>query len=140
MKVEGKVKAAVEWARTWPQLDNLLKLNAIRNEEDDAAFTTVFSSGEGEPFIDGTARRPFIFGLRMMLPWSDGHNPINVQAEQLIEQWRDWVDEQFPENVPDWPGAEIEDIKALYDVPAVMVYSEEEMAEYNFQAQITYIE
>lgn len=140
MKMSEKVDAALKWAKKWPQLGDLLKLNAIRNEDSDAALTTVYSDSRGEPFIDGTARHRFIFGLRMVLPWSDGHDPTNAEAERLIEGWRDWVDTQYPENVPDWPESDIESIEALYDVPAVTVFEEEEMAEYSFQSAITFVE
>lgn len=138
--MEGKVDAALKWAKTWPELDEFLKLNAILTKDGDAALTTVFSDAKGTPFIDGTARHQFTFGLRMMLDWSDGHDPTNAQAERLIEQWRDWVDEQFPANIPNWPGAEIEAIESLYDVPAITVYQDDSLAEYNFQARITYTE
>lgn len=139
MHIEGKTDAALEWAKTWDDLDGFLKLNAINAQDEDASFTTIFSDSEGEPFIDGTARHEYTFGLRMMLPWSDGHDPVNAEAERLIERWRDWVDEQYPNNVPDW-DCEIENIEALYDVPAVTVYSEDSLAEYSFLAKITYVE
>ena len=139
MRIEGKTDAAVEWAKSWPYLNEFLKLNAIEAKDDDAAFTTVYSDSQGEPFIDGTARHEYTFGLKMMLPWSDGRDEYNAEAERLMEQWRDWVDDQFPHNVPDW-GCEIEDIRALYDVPAVMVYSEDSLAEYSFLCKIIYTE
>ena len=139
MRIEGKTDAAVEWAKTWPDLDGFLKLNAINAEDSDAAFTTVFTDSQGEPFIDGTARHEYTFGLKMMLPWSDGRDKYNAEAERLMEKWRDWVDEQYPDNVPNW-DCEIEDIRALYDVPAVMVYSEDSLAEYQFLCKITYTE
>ena len=139
MNMEGKVKAAVEWAKTWEQLDGYLKLNAINAQDEDASIYTVSGDSKGKPYIDGTAKHEFTFGLKMMLPWSDGHDDINEEANRLMEQWRDWVDEQFPENVPDW-GCEIEDIRALYDEPAVTVYSEDSLAEYQFLARITYTE
>lgn len=139
MRIEGKTDAAVKWAKTWPKLDDFLKLNAITAEDGDAAFTTVYSDSSGEPFIDGTARHEYTFGLKMMLPWSDGRDQYNSDAERLMEQWRDWVDDQFPENVPDW-DCEIEGIEALYDVPAVMVYSEDSLAEYQFLCKIIYTE
>lgn len=140
MRMEGKTGAALEWAKTWTELDGFLKLNAITNEDGDASMTTVFSDSKGEPFIDGTARREYTFGLRLMLPWSEGHDPINAEAEKLMEQWRDWVDQQYEkDNVPEW-DCDIEDIRALYDVPAVTVYQDESLAEYNFLARITYTE
>lgn len=140
MRMHGKIDATLDWAKTWPQLDELLKLNAIKNDDGDASMTTVYSDAKGEPFIDGSAKHQLTFGLRMMLQWSDGFDPVNAEAEQLMEQWRDWVDAQYPENVPDFDDASIEDISALYDVPAVTVYQEESLAEYNFQARITYTE
>lgn len=140
MKMEGKTDAALEWAKTWPELDEYLKLNAILQTSDDASLETVFSTSEGIPYVDGTAQREYIFGLRMMLPWSDGFDDQNQRAIKLIERWRDWVDEQYPSNVPDWDGAEIDGIEALYDVPAMTVYQDESKAEYVFQAKITYTE
>lgn len=140
MKIEGKTNAAVEWAKTWEELDGFLKLNAILTEDGDASFTTVYNDAKGEPFIDGTARHEFTFGLRLVLPWSDGNDTINAEAELLMEKWRDWVDEQFPHNIPKWEGAEIEGIYALYDVPAIMVYQEDSLATYDFQARIIYVE
>lgn len=140
MKREGKTNAALEWAKTWPYLDEFLKLNAILTDNDEASFQTVSSDSAGSPFIDGTAKHEYTFMLKLMLPWSDGYDPTNEEAEKLLERWADWVDEQFPDNVPDFGEAEIEDIRALYDVPAVTVYQEDSLAEYNFQAQITYTE
>lgn len=140
MRIEGKTDAALEWAKTWPHIDGFMKLNAILAEDGDASMATVFGDSEGEPFIDGTARREYTFMLRLMLPWSDGYDPINADAERLMEQWRDWVGQQYDEgNVPEW-DCEIEGIRSLYDVPAVTVYQDESLAEYNFQARITYIE
>lgn len=136
----GKTEAALEWAKTWPHLDGFLKLNAILTEGGDASFNTVFSDSAGQPFIDGTSRHQYTFALKMVLPWSDGYDQSNAEAERLMEEWRDWVDDQYPDNVPAWPGAEIEAIEALYDVPSVMVYQEESVAEYMLQAQITYTE
>lgn len=140
MRIEGKTDAALKWAKTWPHIDGFMKLNAILAEDGDASMATVFGDAEGEPFIDGTARIEYTFMLRLMLPWSDGYDPINADAERLMEQWRDWVDQQYDEgNVPEW-DCEIEGIRSLYDVPAVTVYQEDSLAEYNFQARITYIE
>ena len=139
MRIEGKTDAALEWAKTWPRLNDLLKLNAINAEDDDAAFTTIFTDTAGKPFIDGTARHEYTFGLKMMLYWSDGRDEYNAEAERLMESWRDWVDEQYPDNVPEW-DCEIDDIRALYDVPAVTVYSEDSLAENQFLCKIIYTE
>lgn len=139
---EGKTKAALEWAKTWPHLNDFLKLNSILiSEENDASLVPVpNSTADDEPFIDGTARHRRIFMFRIVLPWSDGYDPTNLQAEKLATDWMDWVNEQYPSNIPDWPNADIEEIKALSDTPAIQISQEESLAEYNFQARITYTE
>lgn len=140
MKREGKTDAALAWAKKWDHLDDFLKLNAILTDDDEASFQTVYSDSEGEKFIDGSARHVYTFMLKLMLPWSDGYDRTNQEAERLLENWADWVDRQFPDNTPDFGGARIEGIRALYDVPSVTVYQEDSLAEYNFQASITYVE
>ena len=139
MKLEGKVDAAMQWAKTWPELDDLIKLNAIRNEDGDAELSPVVSLDK-DPYIDGSGRYTFVLMFHMMLPWSDGHDPVNAEAERLMLKWIDWVNQQYPDNVPSWPESNIQDIESLYNVPELTTYEDEEMAEYNFQAQITYIE
>lgn len=140
MKREGKTDSVMAWAKTWPHLDEFLKLNAILTENDEASLQTVYGDSAGEPFIDGTARHEYTFMLKLMLPWSDGYDPTNQEAEKLAEKWADWVDSQFPDNVPDFGEAKIEDIRALYNLPSVSTDQDESIAEYNFQARITYIE
>lgn len=139
MNMDGKTDAVLEWLKTYQPLNELLKLNAIKAEDGDASMSTVFSDDEGKPFIDGTARREYTFMLKLMLPWSDGHDKVNVDADKAATQWRDWVSNQYPSNIPEW-DCEIDDIRALYNVPAVTVYQDESLAEYNFQARITYTE
>ena len=139
MDMKGKTAAALEWAKTWPELDGFLKLNAILAQGGEASLNTAYSTDVIRSYIDGTERRQYIFMLKMMLPWSDGYDPVNVDANALIEKWRDWVDLQFPNNVPNW-DCEIESIESLYDVPAITVYADDSLAEYNFQARIIYEE
>lgn len=139
-RLEGKTQAVKEWASTWPEIDGYIKLNAILGDRDEASMSTIHSDAKGKPYIDGTARHVYTFGLKMMLPWSDGYDDTNEEANRLMESWRDWVDEQFPGNVPEWPGASIESIEAAYDEPAVTVYQQDSLAEYTFIAKITYEE
>lgn len=139
MNFKGKTAAALEWAKSWEELDGFLKLNAILAKDGDASFNTSFSTNVIESYVDGTAKREFIFMLKMMLPWSDGFDSVNVEANELMESWRDWVDNQYPVNIPKW-DVPIEEIEALYDVPAITVYADDSLAEYNFQAKITYEE
>lgn len=139
MKREGKTDAIKAWVKSWPYLDDLIKLNAILSREDDASLNPVGTDSAGEPFIDGSAVHEYVFQLKLVLPWSDGYDDINAEAQKLMESWMDWVDEQFPNNVPEW-DAEIEAIEAVSTEPTIMVYQEDSVAEYNFIGKITYTE
>lgn len=139
MKREGKTDAIKAWVKSWPYLDDLIKLNAILSREDDASLNPVGTDSAGKPFIDGSAVHEYVFQLKLVLPWSDGYDDVNTEAQKLMESWMDWVDEQFPNNVPEW-DAEIEAIEAVSTEPDIMVYQEDSVAEYNFIGKIIYSE
>lgn len=141
MEIEGKAKACLEWAKTWEVLDGYLKLNAFVNVDGEAALNTAYNSKELEPYIDGTAKREYTFIFKMMLPWSDGYDDTNVEAEKVAAQWLDWVSKQYPDNIPEWDGAEILSIEPDQNAPALdTVDKEESLAAYMFKTVITYIE
>lgn len=141
MEIDGKAKACLEWARKWDVLDGYLKLNAFVNTDGEAALNIVYGSNIIEPYIDGTAKRQYAFMFKMMLPWSDGYDDTNVEAERTIARWFDWVSSQYPDNVPEWDGAEILSIEPGQNAPGLdTVDKEEALAAYTFKAVITYIE
>lgn len=141
-KIEGKTKAALEWAKEWPQLDGYLKLNALITEDGEATFNTAYNDVAVDTYNDGTAKRQYTFQLRIMAPWSDGYDPVNIQAEQLAASWLDWVSEQYElGNLPEWEGVEFLSIEPAQNAPALnAVYKDESLAEYMIQAIITYVE
>lgn len=141
MKTAGKTEAVVEWAKGWPDLNGYIKLNAVTSEAGDASINTVYNDAKVQDYIDGRALREYTFALVMMADWSDGFDATNAEANRLNESWIDWVGSQFPDNVPDWPGASFQSIESVYNVPSLAaVYQDESLAKYMFQAKITYIE
>lgn len=139
--IEGKAKEVLEWARKWPEIDGYLKLNALVSQDGDASLNVIQTDSTVKKFIDGTAIREYLFQLKIVTAWSDGFNPVNVEAERLAASWIDWVNRQYPDNVPDFGDAEITDISAIQNAPALnMVYQDDGLAEYAIQAKITYRE
>lgn len=140
MNRRQKKDALIAWAKTWPHLDDYLKLNAILTDEGEASLNTISKETQPEQvFIDGTDDIEYTFQLKLVLPWSDGYDPVNAEALALMEDWMDWVDEQYPSNIPEWDGT-IHSIEAVEDEPSVMVYQEESLATYNFIVKISYTE
>lgn len=142
MRMQGKTDAALEWAKGWKELDGFLKLNALINREGEATFSTAYNDRAVIEYNDGTAKREYTFQLRMIAPWSDGYDSINIEAERLATEWYDWVAEQYDlGNLPDWGEADIESIEPMHNAPALnAVFQEDSTAEYVIQAIITYIE
>lgn len=140
MGASGKAEAVLEWAKGWPDLDGYLKLNAITNQEGDAALNVVNNDLEVQRYIDGTAVRNFTLQLRIMTAWSDGFDAVNAEAEALASSWQDWVAEQYGAgNVP--AIGNVMAIEPVWNVPALNYVNEDEgLAEYIVQAVITYEE
>lgn len=140
--IQGKTDAVVTWAKGWPELDGYLKLNAVSTEAGEHALNTVYNDVAVTEYVDGTAKREYTFALIMIAEWSDGFDGINAEANRLGESWIDWVAGQYPDNVPDFgQNASISKIEPLYNVPSLaMVYQEDSLAKYMFQAKITYTE
>lgn len=139
MKRREKTDAVIKWAKTWPHIDEYLKLNAILTDDGEASLNTIGTEKVGDLFIDGTPKyHDYTFMLKMVLPWSDGYDDINADAQRLMEEWMDWVDEQWPENVPEI--GTVEAIDAVASEPTIMVYQEDSLAEYNFICRIRYTE
>lgn len=140
-KMREKTEKAFEWAKGWSGLDGYLKLNALVNKDGQASFNAVYNEVAIERYLDGTAKRQYTFQVRFVTRWSDGYDRVNLEAEKMVTEWLDWIDEQYElGNVPDW-GVDILDIEASQNIPALnAVYEDESLAEYVIQAVITYIE
>lgn len=140
MKRREKTDAILAWAKTWPRLDEYLKLNAILTQEDEASLNPIGTEKVGDRYIDGTPMYlEYTFMLKIVLPWSDGYDAVNAEAQLLVEEWMDWVDAQYPDNVPALDGV-VEKIEAVASEPTITVFQDESLAEYNFICKITYNE
>lgn len=143
MDIIGKTDAVLDWAKGWPELDGMLKLNALDAETvGDASLITDYNDYAINEYIDGTADRYFTVELRMVLGWSDGFDVTNAEAARLMESWMEWVSEQYPRNVPDFGAkASVTGISPLQNMPVpAMVYPDSQTAEYSFTARIYYTE
>lgn len=137
----GKAEAALAWAGEWPEIDGYIKLNALITNEGEATLATASNDVALEEYNDGTAKRRYTFLLKVVTSWSDGYDSVNVEAERLASSWLDWVSEQFPDHVPEWPGASIVGIEPTQNAPILdTVWEDDGLAQYVIQAVITYIE
>lgn len=139
-RIKEKADRLLDWAKGWDGFDGYLKLNAIVNEEGDSSLNIIVNDKEVQRYIDGTADRQFTAQFKMILPWSDGFDLVNSAAYKTMAELLDWVDDQFPENVPDW-GCDITGITTVENAPALdFVNEQDSLAEYSFQVLIDYKE
>lgn len=140
MTAQGKAAAMLDWAKGWPDLGGYLKLNAIVNEEGDAAMNVVQNDAALVTYIDGTSVRRYTMQLRIVAAWSDGYDPVNVEAEALAASWQDWVSEQYGlGNLP--KIGNVTAIEPAWNVPALNYVNQDEgLAEYVVQVFVTYEE
>lgn len=142
MAAQGKTSAMLEWAKSWPDLDGYLKLNAFVTQDGEASLAPVQNEAVLSRYIDGTALRQYTFQLRIMTLWSGGYDPVNEAAEEFAASWQDWVERQYDlGNLPDFGEANITGIEPVYNAPALnFVYQDDGLAEYLIQAVVTYEE
>lgn len=139
--IKGKAEKLLEWAREWPDFNGYLKLNALVNKEGEASLNVVANDKIIQRFIDGTAQREFTAQFKLILPWSDGYDPTNVNSEQFASSLLDWIDEQYPDNIPDWENCKIYEITTINNAPSLdFVHEQDDLAEYSVQALIRYSE
>lgn len=146
---DGKASAVLEWARDgWPFLDGYLKMNALISQDGEASCipeTDEIIVDPEDGFIDDTYRRRFSFQLRIVMPWSDGYDPVNQDAFRTVSSWVDWVNAQFDAgNLPDLGLGDsgfITGIETDQNMPTIDVTnSDEGLAEYIFHGRINYVE
>lgn len=147
MDIYGKTEAVEEWAKTWPEFDGYLKLNATTSELGESSLITDYNDRvvnyEDEAYIDGTAPRRYSFSINLILQWSDGYDDVNMESMKYASRLLDWVNDQFDEgNIPDFgENAQITSIGTVSNLPAlVSTFADEPLALYTIAARINYIE
>lgn len=143
MDIYGKTDAVTEWAKKWPEFDGYLKLNATKTELDESSLVTNYTDvSVGEPYIDKTAPRRYMFSLNLVLSWSDGFDDTNLDSMKYASKLLDWVNDQFDEgNLPDFGDAIITSIETDQNLPALnFVFADDSLAQYTIAARIDYIE
>lgn len=139
--ITNKADKLIEWAKGWDGFGGYLKLNALVNEEGDASMNVVANERVVVQYIDGSAIREYTAQFKLVTSWSAERDPINAEAERYLCGLVDWVNDQFPDNLPDWPGATITDIHTQNNAPSLdFVHEQDELAEYSINVIITYQE
>lgn len=137
MSTADRARGVLAWARGHGEY---ARLNSTLNRAGDVSVSSGYGDKAVSTYIDGSTDRRFTFSVNVVAPWSPGNDSLNADAMAAASEWMDWVDSQYPGNVPDMgPGCVVTGIGALYDVPALsQVFPSGDTALYTFQAAIDY--
>lgn len=137
MSTADKARGVLAWVRA---ADEYATLNAQVAKAGGLSISSGYGDATTSDYLDGSSDRRFTFSVNVIAPWSPGHDSLNADAMAAASGWMDWVNAQYPANVPDLgAGCEVTGVRALYDVPALaQVLPSGDLAQYTFQAAIYY--
>lgn len=136
---EGVSKALFDWATGFASSGAPLRLNAPLERSGDRCLVTGAATTTAD-YIDGRRERRMDFSLVLMAPWSEGADGLNAAALEEGERWLDWVEAQWPENLPDLgEGREVTQLTTYDGAPLlVQVMPDAVTAKYQFMAHLDY--
>jgi len=137
MSYTGKGRAFLEWVQGW---DGYVKLNGMISDEGDLSVVISPNSEQLTQYIDGTSEHVLPFALTAMFPFSSGNDETNIDANELMEGWCDWIlQQEQTSNYPNFQPATVTEISPVDQFPYLaMTYQGEKLAKYQFQCKITY--
>lgn len=136
---EGVSEALFQWAKGFPPIERPLRLNAPLERSGDHTLATGPAAVTAE-YIDGRCERRVDFALVLMAPWSEGADGLNADALREGERWLDWVEAQWPDNLPELgEGREVTALTTYDGAPLlVQVMPDATTAKYQFSAHLDY--
>lgn len=134
MILTGKVKSILEWTRGF---DPSIQLNAITTEPGSRSVVIDKSSAPITEYIDGSARYRLIFSLVGMFEYSSFADSVNEDALEAMESWVDWIKDA---GFPDFASGRIESVRPLETVPTLSLVYNQDVAKYQFAAEIIFTE
>lgn len=138
----SRYERITEWLQDYSLLFSWIYFNVVPSEADNLTVNSVQNERELEKFIDGSRRVEFLFALDLTKEFDIGTNNNNLEAVQEFESIATWVELQNKlKNFPDFgENIFIESVEVLETTPSVTVDNQNQVAKYQGQFKITYIE
>lgn len=138
----SRYQRITEWIQDYSLLFSWIFFNVVPSEPDNLTVNSVQNERELEKFIDGSRRVEFLFALDLTKEFDTGTSDNNLEAIQEFEGIATWVESQNKlKNFPDFgENIFIESVEVLETTPSVTVDNQNQVAKYQGQFKITYIE
>ena len=142
MNTINKYNEIIEWFKQYTPLHTWIYFNAFPVEPDTVSVSNVPNERELDSFIDGSRRIELPFTLSLAKEFDIGTSDINLEAMEEFENINEWVENQNAiRNFPDFGNNVLmEKVEVLETSPAVSVDNQNQIAKYQGQFKITYLE
>lgn len=140
--MKSRYKEITDWLKEYTPLHTWIYFNVNPAEADNLTVNSIQNERELETFIDSSRTVEFMFAIALAKEFDTGTSDNNLEAVEEFEQIADWVEEQNRlKNFPDFGNNIIIDaVEVLETTPSVSVDNQNQIAKYQGQFKITYLE
>lgn len=138
----SRYQRIIDWLDDYSFLYSWIYFNVVPSEPDNITVNSVQNERELDRFIDGSRRVEFLFAIDLTKEFDIGTSDNNLDAVQEFENIASWVETQNGlHNYPDFgQNIIIESIEVLETTPSVTIDNQVQIAKYQGQFRITYLE
>ena len=141
----NKYEKLIDWLKDYALLyaDDWIYFNVILTNQIGAiGVTSVVNEREVETYINGARKVEFLFAIALVEEYDKGTSNHNLRAIKEFENIAAWIEEKNEQR--DFPNfgdnIDIEKVESLEIAPNVMIDQQSNVAKYQGQFRITYIE
>ena len=136
----NKYELIAEWLKGYTPLNKYVYFNVTPFESDNVSLNSVSGEAYLDEFIDGTHRIELLFSVNYILDYDELKSDLNLRMNEEFISLNKWVRQQDEEgNYPDF-NCLIEKVEPLTTTPTVTRDTTHNLAKYQGEFKITFIE
>ena len=131
-----------EWFKNYEDIGSWLYFNSTPVELGVTSMLTNSNSYSIRKFIDGSKSVSITVTINMIKSYDEGTSDINLTELEEVDKFCNWITHQNEiDNYPELgDNITVTEIKVLNNVPILSVNEASQLAQYSFNAQITYLD
>ena len=139
--ITNKYELIAEWLKEYTPLNKYVYFNVTPFESDNVSLNSVSGEAYLDEFIDGTHRIELLFSVNYILDYDELKSDLNLRMNEEFISLNKWVNEQDEQgNYPDFVNCIMEKVEPLTTTPTVTRDTTHNLAKYQGEFKITFIE
>ena len=139
-KSTNKYELIADWLKEYTPLNKYVYFNVTPFESDNVSLNSVSGEAYLDEFIDGTHRIELLFSVNYILDYDELKSDLNLRMNEEFISLNKWVRQQDEEgNYPEF-NCLIEKVEPLTTTPTVTRDTTHNLAKYQGEFKITFIE